>query len=309
MGHAVVLGGREPIGVPDKYLIYQKFWEEARKQGALSGACHGGDLAVAVDLPDGLLSLIEVLQFKSAMYQTWYDALNSGFRLTPIAGTDFPCVPVMPGRERVYAQVDGELSHESWLRALKQGRTFVTNGPLLDFRIDGKQIGSDVTLKEPADVSIAGHVRFDGERDVIQRVEIVENGEVIRTLPAPKESAEIRFEFKRPVSEAAWLAVRVWGTRQEKDTPWQREKLSSPVLAHSGAIYINIENKPGLAAHRRAKLLAAKWLNVLEALEKQVNSDDKLAKLGSDGASIKKNRDEFFQRIEAARKYFAERAK
>src|SRR5258705_12224649 len=45
------------------------------------------------------------------------------------------------GLNRVYASVaNGALGSESWLEALRQGRTFATNGPLLDFSVAGNPI-------------------------------------------------------------------------------------------------------------------------------------------------------------------------
>src|SRR5258705_12905275 len=45
------------------------------------------------------------------------------------------------GLNRVYASVaNGALGSESWLEALRQGRTFATNGPLLDFSVAGHPI-------------------------------------------------------------------------------------------------------------------------------------------------------------------------
>ena len=40
----------------------------------------------------------------------WYEILNTGFRITPTAGTDYPCVGAsIPGRERFYTKVEGQL--------------------------------------------------------------------------------------------------------------------------------------------------------------------------------------------------------
>ena len=55
--------------------------------------------------------------------------------------------------------------------------------------------------------------------------------------------------------------------------------------------------------------MAAIWLARLEAQEKHVRDDDQLTKLGGEGTVLKKNREEFLQRIQAARKFFMERAR
>jgi hypothetical protein len=326
LGHTLILGGSAPINFPDKYLIYKNFWDEARRQQALAGYAHGGNYAgmglhgLAVDLPDGLLGVLEVLQAQKAIanYQTWYDVLNSGFRLAPTAGTDYPANPGLPGRERFYTQVAGPLTLENWLKGIRQGRTFVTNGPLLEFTVNGQGMGGEITLKEPENVDIQGRVRFDPECDAVERIEIVENGRVLRTFPRPKGAAEITCQFKHRPIEAGWLALRAWGLKcgEKEGAPWVRKGEKSPSLAHSGAIYVSIDNLPGLAASRQAKLLAAKWLTQLAELEQRLKAPEWPARLatgvfgdGVDEEYMKKNRDELLQRIEAARKYFMERSR
>jgi hypothetical protein len=105
-GHTIILGESAPINFPAAYIIYQPFWEEAKRQRALSGYGHfgewgGAEYGLAVGLPSGLLNFIEVLQFDVANYRVWYNVLNTGFRMTPTAGTDYPCAEInLPGRER-----------------------------------------------------------------------------------------------------------------------------------------------------------------------------------------------------------------
>ena len=51
------------------------------------------------------------------------------------------------GLNRVYARVpDGPLRIDPWLKSLKHGSTFATNGPLLGFAIGGTELGDDVKL-------------------------------------------------------------------------------------------------------------------------------------------------------------------
>ena len=39
-----------------------------------------------------------------------------------------------------------QLTQSRWLAALKAGRTFATNGPLLEFSLGGKELGDEVVL-------------------------------------------------------------------------------------------------------------------------------------------------------------------
>jgi len=324
LGHTLTLGGQKPINFPNSYLIYQNFWKEARRQKALSGYCHfalrrGGEDGIVLDLFDDLLTFIEIVQNERGIYQTWYDALNLGFRLTPIAGTDYPCgltAQVAPGRERFYTRVEGPLSYDSWLEGIRRGRTFVTNGPVLEFSVNGKGIGEELVVPAGSRVLVEASVRFDGERDGVAALEIVENGQVIRSFPRTGKTEEIRCRFQHEALETAWLAVRASG-KKRGELPSQRlaDVQVAPSLAHSAPIYVTLQNAPGLAAHRRVKLIAATWLERLDNLEQRL-ADNRIRDLAnyfaSDGVTaenLRKNKDALLQRIEIAKKHLQERAR
>ena len=82
LGHTMILGNRQPINYPDHYLLYNLFWEEARRQGALSGRCHFGrsvqgrnatPVGLALDLAGNWLSFVEIVQFDDGFYDNWYE--------------------------------------------------------------------------------------------------------------------------------------------------------------------------------------------------------------------------------------------
>jgi hypothetical protein len=324
LGHTLTLGGKRPINVPDTYLIYKNFWEESRRQNALSGYCHfglrrGAEDGIILDLFDGLLSFVEIVQNERGIYQVWYDALNLGFRLTPIAGTDYPCgltSQVTPGRERFYTRVEGPLTYDSWLEGIRRGRTFVTNGPVLELSVNGKGIGDEIVVNRTGQVLIEASVRFDGVRDDVETLEIVENGEVIRRFPRDGTAEEIRCRFEYDALESAWLAVRASG-RKRGELPSQRlaDTQLSPSLAHSAPIYVTLKNAPALTAHRRVKLIAAAWRERLYNLEQRL-ADDRLRDLAnytaSDGVSaddLRRNKAGLLERTAIARKHLEERAR
>ena len=73
--------------------------------------------------------------------EIYYHVLNCGLRLPPSAGSASGVLPNPVGYNRVYVHVDGEWRHDKWWRGLKAGRSFVTNGPLLLCKADGKLPG------------------------------------------------------------------------------------------------------------------------------------------------------------------------
>jgi hypothetical protein len=259
------------------------------------------------------------VQNERGIYQTWYDALNLGFRITPIAGTDYPCgitAGVAPGRERFYTHVEGPLNYESWLEGIRRGKNFVTNGPVLEFRVQGKSIGEELVLKEGGRIPVEACVRFDPERDGVEVLEIVENGQVVRRFPRVGKSAEIRCRFQQEVVETSWLAVRASGKKKgEVPSPRLADVQVAPSLAHSAPIYVTLKSAPGLSAQRRAKLIAAAWLDRLDRLDKRLEEKsirdlaNYFASDGVDAETLRKSKDALRQRIQAARKYFQDRSR
>lgn len=165
LGHSITLGAAEPLNNPDQYLIYRLLWEDAVSQGAINGYAHWGTagnygkaLGLPLLLPHGLMHFLEVLNINQLHYERWYDILNMGFRIAPTAGTDYPCLspPRLPGHERFYTRVTGPFTYENWLRGVRDGRTFVTTGPLLEFSVNGEEIGTEITLDDVGTVEIVG---------------------------------------------------------------------------------------------------------------------------------------------------------
>src|SRR5438128_5882567 len=82
----------------------------------------------------------------------WYRLLDCGLRLPVGAGTDamanYASLRGPVGLNRVYVKAQGALSRESFLAALKAGRTFATNGPLVGLRVGTAEPGD--TLELPA---------------------------------------------------------------------------------------------------------------------------------------------------------------
>ena len=74
--------------------------------------------------------------------EVYYRFLNCGFRLPVSAGSASGVKASPLGYNRVYVKVQGPFSYERWFAALKAGRSFATNGPML-FLTAGGQAGRD----------------------------------------------------------------------------------------------------------------------------------------------------------------------
>ncbi len=161
-------------------------------------------------------------------FQTYYALLNCGLKIMPSAGTGAGVHPVPFGFSRVYAKTEGPLGLKSWLDALKAGRSFVTNGPILFAEIDGLASGEKwtgpVTKPSTLRATVYGVAPLD-------RIEILYNGVVVQkenlvSTPLGKGGYEAVFETSLKPDRSGWYAVRVFEKNGEKrvrfahSSPW-----------------------------------------------------------------------------------------
>ncbi len=342
LGHTITLGTEERVDRRDEYIVYESTFAEGARRGGVSGFAHFGmrhaQDGLAIAAPTGLVRFVEVLQFEFPHYDVWYQLLNLGFRIAPSAGTDFPCgPPSLPGRERFYAQITGEVNRRSFVEAVRAGRTFVTNGPLIELLVDGVGPGGDVALEAPGIVSVRGRVRFDPGQDRVDAVELVVNGEVVQI--ATQAVAPGVFEVQRELSvdHSAWVALRSTGSKPADDGPmlppvpeWVMQTVEAygagaggpqlvefrntmrerPSAAHSGAVYVNVADT---TVGSGDGTLPAAWLARLSELEARLG-DDRIAEIPildwipySDGVSeehLRRNRPALLEAIARARVYY-----
>src|SRR6185503_3423123 len=130
--------------------------------------------SLPVDIALGKIDSIDINQQYEGTVPLWHRLLNCGFRIPASGGTDCFLNRVqsgLPGASRAYVRVDGEFSYAGWIQGLKAGRTFVTNGPMLEF-----DAGGTVRLQGPGDVPVKASAT---SLTPIERFEIVANGEIV----------------------------------------------------------------------------------------------------------------------------------
>ncbi|HEU5218640.1 MAG TPA: CehA/McbA family metallohydrolase [Gemmatimonadales bacterium] len=196
-------------------------------QGGLSGYVHpfdppmpdpsGADALTSglpVDVALGKVDYMEVMGFSDhrTTAEVWYRLLNTGFRIPAGAGTDamanFASLRGPVGMNRVFVRSGPRLVYRAWLDALKAGRTFVSNGPLLGFTLSGRQIGDELTF--PAGVhQVVARVSL---RSIVpvERLEIVANGVVVSPVPLTAGGTRADAEIPLPVTRSGWFVVRAW---------------------------------------------------------------------------------------------------
>jgi TolB protein len=195
-----------------------------------------------VDVALGKVDYMEIVGFSDhrSTAAVWYRLLNLGFRIPAGAGTDamadYASLRGPVGMNRVYARVpEGPLKTDEWLDALKKGRTFATNGPLLDFSLGGQPIGSELKFDAPrSEVPFNAKLR---SMVLVDHLEVVCNGRIAQTLilNAARDSVDARGTL--PLKESGWCVLRASSDKAEYPV------LDNYVYATTSPIYVTIRGK------------------------------------------------------------------
>ncbi|WP_092650729.1 CehA/McbA family metallohydrolase [Actinopolymorpha singaporensis] len=253
LGHMLLWGLKEPVmpwssDGPDEAELggaldatLSDWADRTHAQGGTVVAAHfpnpNGEPAVLVTT--GRADAVEMLAHGDDALLEYYRYLNAGYRMPLVGGTDKMSSAVPVGLYRTYARLDPdeEFTYESWCRAVRQGRTFLSGGPLLRFAVDGRQAGDTVELSGPGTVTVEAGVTSIFP---LQGLELVCNGEVVASAPARGEHALDLSEEVR-VDGHSWLAVRAIGSDHHLDE-WGRR-----VFAHTSPVFVACGGPWGMA--------------------------------------------------------------
>lgn len=254
------------------FFQYHLVFERTRREGALTGYAHLGELfngrrGLALDVPFGLVDFIEVLQGGRLNTEIWYSFLNLGFRVLPVAGADWPYFgPTLPGVERTFVKVDGSFSVDSWLDGFRKGHVYVTNGPFLDFSVNGRQMGEELRVPKGTKLQISASAQLNPDVDSLDRLEIVELGDVRASEPGGGKD-RLRLTTTLTADHSMWIAARAYGAHQEAQFT---------TVAHSAPIYIVVDDEPTWKREAVPDLVTLQRQQLGELLTVPINADGDL---------------------------------
>jgi hypothetical protein len=209
-----------------------------------------------VDAALGKVDSIDVMGSNfPATVPLWYSLLNCGFRLPASAGTDcfLNRIPSrLPGGARVYVKVEGPFTYERWIDGLKAGRTFVTDGPMLEFTAGAREAGATVAVTDDH-LRVVGRARAQHPLD---RLEVVQDGRVVATVSAVGDRQSITIDQVIAVERSGWVALRVSG-------PNHADQPDGSVYAHTSPVYVEVAGKPVNAGADAEAFIA--WIDRLAA--------------------------------------------
>lgn len=153
-------------------------------------------------------------------FKTYYAFLNCGFDIKPTGGTATGVHPVPLGFGRVYVEVEGKLTYDKWFEGLGNGKSFVTTGPMLMMKFDGRPAGTKFPLKQSNNPSKCHVTGIAVSETPLSRIEILVNGDVVKTIKpgkSPTDRDHYRVTIDEVVSfdDSAWVAVRCFQPRDD----------------------------------------------------------------------------------------------
>ncbi len=247
-----------------------------------------------VDAALGKVDYLEIVGFADhrATAAVWYRLLNCGFRLPAGAGTDamanYASLRGPVGMNRAFAKTGGANTHDAWMTAIKTGRTFATNGPLVEFTLAGREIGDEISL--PAGTrELGAHVEL---RSIVpvDHLELVRNGEVVAAPPLTGDRTSATVDLPVTVDRSGWYTVRAWNDRA-----------THPVLdiypfATTSPIYVTVDDRP-IRSRADAEYFIA-WTDRLEKAAQSHKDWNSSAERDAVLASIVEARTVFRQRMD-----------
>ena len=199
----------------------------SRRQGGVSAYMHPvsvadpfgserGLRAIPVSvIPDAVLGDLDSLEIaclwtsEVGTAELWHRFLNLGLPVAASAGTDVMLDyhrTMAVGTTRIYVHAPGPFRLGAYLEALRAGRSFVTTGPVLDFRVEGARPGGAI----PAAGSASWTLTLAAPGPVGQ-VDLLVNGEVVETVAGLDGAGRRELAGDLAIPGGGWIAVRAHG--------------------------------------------------------------------------------------------------
>ncbi|MBS1855175.1 MAG: carboxypeptidase regulatory-like domain-containing protein [Acidobacteria bacterium] len=238
IGHTISLGAREFVRSTRDYYSFDRIFDRVRALGGVTGFAHQGMSfhgyrGMVLNTLRGKTDFLELVQFcvpeGPLATEHYYRFLDMGYRLTALAGSDFPWCGVGPsyggsepqfaqiGNARFYVYTGGALTFENYMAGLKAGHTFVTTGPMLNLTVNGKLPGDSLDVAPGTRLHISAEAMGS-----VNSISIVAHGKVIA------QAAGNRVETDITPAHGLWIAARCDGGRLR--------------VAHTTPVYVTVNH-------------------------------------------------------------------
>lgn len=272
-GHVSQFDIQEPVRDPNKYQQYSYVFDGVHAQGGLVGYDHlawsksfnirqdpknaethrypGWD--VNINTIRGKVDFFSILQNNNLGLEDYYDFLNLGVKVTATASTDYPAPLVGEEATYAYTGTGGAFTPDAWFDAVKRGRTFVTNGPMISLTVGEAMPGDEVRVGKGAVLHVHAQAWAPESIGAPKVLEIVAEGRVLRSVQSlgPKQD-KVTADFDMPAGESQWIAARTTAF--------------NGAVAHTTPVYV-VVNGRSFIDRTNVRQLVAKQLKALDWIE------------------------------------------
>ena len=266
--------GYEGTAIESLYPSNTDMFRKAKAQGAYVGYVHayggerdplevelGGGKGAVVDAALGTTDAIEWSAAARAGFFPIYALWNNGIKVTAVGGEDSISnlhMSKLVGSQRTYVFTGARgLDMHAWFDAMRQGRAFVTNGPLVELTVDGHLPGETANVANAGgDVRVQARVRSIVP---LQKVTLFFNGAPVEDVPLSADRKTADLEKSLRVAESGWFHLRAEGAPGDRfplDTSYP-QGFTNPVWVIAGG-------KP--VRDRSSAEYCLRWIDKLQSL-------------------------------------------
>ena len=267
--------GYEGTAIESLYPSNTDMLRKAKAQGATVGYVHafqggdrdpleadlGGGKGFIVDAALGTTDAVEWSNAGRATFYPWYAVLNNGLRVTGVGGEDSISSmhqSKLVGSARTYVYTgDRGLDAEAWFEGLRQGRAFVSTGPLVELTVNGMMPGEEVRLAAGGgEVEVSGRVQ---SITPLETVTLIFNGEPVEKIALAADRKRADFTKRLKVAQSGWYHLRAEGKPEERyplDTGFAQ--------GFTNPVWVTVGDRP--VRSRAAAEYCLKWIDKLQQM-------------------------------------------
>ncbi len=246
-------GGIGEPRVPYNYPPLFDVFKRTHDLGGIGGPAHGASLArSSTAMLDTVLGQVDFFEIANThLYKTdvWYQLLNCGFIVPPLAGTDLPNFgfrdrwqPLL-GEVRTYVRTGAKHDFVTWKEAVGRGEVFVTSGPIIQLEVGGVGPGGVVRLPP-----LGGQIAITAELASPRPLSVLEVVRLGRPIPVEalrsRDDGLHRLTIKKElqVTASCWIAAR--GVGGPKKAVEQGLRIRQNEMAHTGVVQVLVGDQP-----------------------------------------------------------------
>lgn len=162
--------------------------------------------------------------------EDWFRYLNMGFKSCVGHGSDYYFdYGVRKIAKKEYARMRN-LTWQDMIESYRKHATFVTDGPLVMFNVNGLEAGEDVVLAGKGATTLQCSISVWHIYGLL-KLEVIRNGRVEKTFTYNNKPVSVNEVFTFQVQDSGWLLVKVYA---EKGEFAAGNALTSPVYLQYG---------------------------------------------------------------------------